>query len=191
MKKYQSGASLIVALIFMAIISLIGVSMALNTNAEEKQTRNFRDRDLANMGAEAALRDAEIFLNGSWTWPYTSRQTLINNFDSTCTDGLCDSVLSLAGGVTQDSVDFFTLPAAGTGVANAAIVLGSVTKSPDFSNSLASAPRYRIEAIATVLANAGAVTSQKAYRITAQAKGQSSDTRVILQEIYLPADSTN
>jgi len=191
MQRKQRGATLVVAIIFMSLVALIGVSIALNTTAEERQTRNFRDRNLAQLGAEAALRDAELYISGSWTWPYASRTLFVDNFTSTCTDGLCDSVLAPANGNPQDSVDFFAKPAAGSGVDDSAIVIGTYTGSPTFSNSLLNPPRYRIEVVGTVLGNVGQPTSQKAYRITAQAEGQIATTRVILQEFYLPPNSTN
>jgi type IV pilus assembly protein PilX len=58
----QRGASLVVALIFLVIMAMLGVTLANVTNLEERMTGNTRDRDLALQAAEAALRDAEVRL---------------------------------------------------------------------------------------------------------------------------------
>jgi type IV pilus assembly protein PilX len=58
----QRGASLIIALIFLVIMAMLGVTLANVTNLEERMAGNTRDRDLALQAAEAALRDAEVRL---------------------------------------------------------------------------------------------------------------------------------
>lgn len=52
----QRGVTLIVALIFLAILSLLGVTVAQTTQLEERMAGNTRDRDLAFQATEAALR---------------------------------------------------------------------------------------------------------------------------------------
>lgn len=56
----QRGVTLIVALIFMAMLALLGATAAQNSVLEERMASNTRDRDLAFQAAEAALRDAEL-----------------------------------------------------------------------------------------------------------------------------------
>lgn len=58
----QRGVTLIVALIFLAILMLLGVTVAQTTSMEERMAGNTRDRDLAFQSAEAALEDAEADL---------------------------------------------------------------------------------------------------------------------------------
>lgn len=53
--RNQNGATLIVALIFLAILALLGVTMAQTTQLEERMAGNTRDRDLAFQATEAAL----------------------------------------------------------------------------------------------------------------------------------------
>jgi type IV pilus assembly protein PilX len=55
----QGGASLVVALAFLLIMAMLGVTVANVTNLQERMAGNTRDRDLALQAAEAALRDAE------------------------------------------------------------------------------------------------------------------------------------
>lgn len=60
----QRGVTLIVALIFLAILMLLGVTVAQTSSLEERMAGNTRDRDLAFQSAEAALKDAEADLTG-------------------------------------------------------------------------------------------------------------------------------
>jgi type IV pilus assembly protein PilX len=72
----QQGASLIVALIFIVIMAMLGVTLANVTNLEERMAGNTRDRDLALQAAEAALRDAQVRLKAE-----AFRATLFPDFD--------------------------------------------------------------------------------------------------------------
>lgn len=61
-RKSQNGVTLIVALIFLAIMSLLGVTVAQTTQLEERMAGNTRDRDLAFQATEAALKWASVNL---------------------------------------------------------------------------------------------------------------------------------
>lgn len=58
----QQGAVLAVALIFLLVLTLLGVSSMKSTLLEEKMAGNMRDQSLAFQAAEAALRDGEAFI---------------------------------------------------------------------------------------------------------------------------------
>jgi type IV pilus assembly protein PilX len=57
--KRERGASLLVALVFLVIMAMLGVTVANVTTLQERMAGNTRDRDLALQAAELALRDAE------------------------------------------------------------------------------------------------------------------------------------
>lgn len=57
--KHQRGVALIFALVFLLMLTLIGVTASKVTSLEERMAGNTRERDLAFEAAEAALRDAE------------------------------------------------------------------------------------------------------------------------------------
>jgi type IV pilus assembly protein PilX len=61
-KGREGGASLIVALIFLIVLAMLGVTVAGVSGLEERMASGTRDRDLALQAAEAALRDAETRL---------------------------------------------------------------------------------------------------------------------------------
>lgn len=55
LQQGQQGATLVVALIFLAILALLGATAAQTTQLEERMSGNTRDRDLALQSTEAAL----------------------------------------------------------------------------------------------------------------------------------------
>lgn len=63
-KKSQAGAVLAVSLVFLVILTLVGVSAMQNTLLEEKMAGNVKDRNLAFQNAESAVREAELFIEG-------------------------------------------------------------------------------------------------------------------------------
>lgn len=67
-RSAQSGVVLFVALILLLILSLIGVTAARLQTVEERMARNENNHQLAEQGAEAALRAAEGgLLSGLYT----------------------------------------------------------------------------------------------------------------------------
>jgi type IV pilus assembly protein PilX len=64
-KRDQRGVVLFVALIFLVILSLIGVTVARMQTTEERMARNEDSRQVAEATAEAALRNGENTLQNS------------------------------------------------------------------------------------------------------------------------------
>jgi type IV pilus assembly protein PilX len=60
---HQKGMALFTALVFLLMLTLIGVTVARMQTAEESMARNDHNHLLAVQAAEAALRDAEQGLN--------------------------------------------------------------------------------------------------------------------------------
>ena len=57
--NYQRGAALIVALVFMLILTIIGAASMQSATLQERMAGNARNVDQAFQAAEAALREAE------------------------------------------------------------------------------------------------------------------------------------
>lgn len=57
--RRQKGVTLVVGLIFLAVLMILGVTAMKGTILEERMAGNARDRDIAMQSAEAALRAAE------------------------------------------------------------------------------------------------------------------------------------
>lgn len=154
MPRLQRGASLLIALIFLVMMAMLGVTVANVTNLEERMAGNTRDRDLALQAAEAALRDAErrlaadAFRAGPWA---AFDPTLANDaaFWEECFEkksGPCafakDLEIDLPSGTAPGAVD--------------------------------TQPQFTVE----TKPDAG---STKVFRVTARAVGGSPDTIVVLQ----------
>lgn len=63
--KRQRGMTLMVSLVFLIILTMLGVNAVTNNSLQERMAGNTRNRDLAFQAAEAALRYAESTLP-SW-----------------------------------------------------------------------------------------------------------------------------
>ena len=162
----------------MVFLTLIVISMVNVSSSDEKIARNSRDKDLAFAAAEAALRDAELYVSGSYQFPYAVKS--ISAFTNTCANALCDLLDSPATYPKIESLDFF----GGSGLGSKSNALGTTTGSP-LIKGVANQPRYLIEVVNVT--NDPMNTVGYEFRITAQAEGKSTDTRVTLQELYKPS----
>lgn len=159
----QRGATLIIAMIFMLVLTVIGMAGMDVTFLEEKMAGNMRDRNIAFQAAEAALRDGEDYLDS---------QVLLPAFDGT--NGL------------------YAVPTDGTKnwkeviwTASSAVVSYD---GPGF-DELSLPAAYIIEDLATAtntdsLEVGDPVDKKRYYRVTARAQGLSDTTEVILQTVY-------
>lgn len=60
--RAQRGAVLVVSLLILLVLTIIGVSGMQSSTLEEKMASNSRDRNVAFQSSEAALRDAEEYI---------------------------------------------------------------------------------------------------------------------------------
>jgi type IV pilus assembly protein PilX len=58
----QTGSALIVALVFLLLMTLLGTSAMQGSTMQERMASNWRDWNMAFQAAEAGLREAEDFL---------------------------------------------------------------------------------------------------------------------------------
>lgn len=158
MPSRQQGATLAVALIFLVILTLLGLTAMSVTTMEERMSGNTRDHNLAFQGAETALRDAEGYLIGKDFYA----------FDASCTNGLC----------AQGSAPDWTLAATWAGT--------QVHVSSSSITGLSATPRYFTEYAGQVKCAACAGGWGSAYRITTRSLGGNSNTQVFLEEVYRP-----
>ena len=68
MKSYhsqntQNGAVLIISLLFLIILTVIGLASVRSTTLQERMAFNTREQNLAFQAAEAAMQDAELWLD--------------------------------------------------------------------------------------------------------------------------------
>lgn len=91
----QSGATLVVALVLLLIVTLLAVANMREVALEERVVGNVRDQQTAFNGAESALREAEVMLAKSLGPPRTGADC---SAGSICveTSSLSDSQLALS-----------------------------------------------------------------------------------------------
>ena len=58
----QRGSALVVALVFLLLMTMLGISAMQGSNMQERMAGNLRDRNMAFQAAEAALRGGETWL---------------------------------------------------------------------------------------------------------------------------------
>lgn len=191
----QQGVVLFVALVFLVMLTVIGISLFGTTTGEEKMARNYRDYNLAFQAAESALRDAEIRITGYWVYGVNPSGTPLPLeplvFTANCTNGLCNQaatqpVYTTYSMTAAPSVGLGDCPGSCDGKGN-----GTGTGSPTIASPAltASQPRYLIEAVpwsppGSSLSDAGG--GGTAYRITARGAGRAATTQVLLQEVFVP-----
>jgi type IV pilus assembly protein PilX len=172
--RNQGGASLVVALMFLIVLTMLGLVAVRSSTVQERMAGNDRDRAIAFEAAEAALRDAErdIQANISTASP----------FDAACSIGLCTP--STVATPNWNGVSWAGATSRIYGVSSGA---GA------YPLAVSNAPRYIIEVLPDLPAGPGnALNKNKtsstgggtAYRITARGWGRRPGTQVELQSIY-------
>lgn len=168
--RQQQGAVLIISMIFLLILTILGVTSMQGTNLEERMAGNMRDRHVAFEAAEATIAEAEEFLD---TIALTSafRDNTAGLYDGTNFDLWR----------TLDWTDAATYRAA-----------TKVTT----SHGVGTAAKYIIEYISEPAASADSKTNLDNYggnsagggvalfRITVRGTGGSDNSVVFLQTVY-------
>ena len=191
----QRGASLVVVLIVLTIVSMLGVAGIQISMMSERGARNDRDQQLAWQSAEAALADAEIDIWADNTASATSRQTIFRPAtDITMFVLGCGSTGNKRGLCTPDpvsgtkpiwqSVDFedesSSAPTTAYGTFTSRVfTAGSAGIQP------AAAPRYIVEAIRDPGdRDLGSSEANYVYRVTAMGFGPRKEVQAVIQMIY-------
>ncbi len=180
----QSGAALITGLIFLVVLSMIGVTATRMSTLEERMSGNMRDRSVAMQAAEMALRDAERDIRNavatrargvSGVFPIGTPDCAGSgaaNDNGVCDNGVAGYTVSLWSSAAGGHPEYWN-----DGAANS-VGYGDFTDAPDITG-LSVQPRYILERF--VKDFGGKVYY---YRITARAQGLNANTVVWLQETY-------
>ena len=188
-RSRQSGAALISGLIFLVVLTMIGVTAARMSTLEERMSGNMRDRAIAMQAAELALRDAErdIMGSGSGSNPRVPAISGISDFVADCdadnTNGTDDDGLCYGGPLAWATATW-TAANWTTNIASAptSVGYGDFTGAPDIAGiPAAQQPRYLIEGMKKTVAGGGEAFY---YRITVRAQGANPNTIVWLQEVF-------
>lgn len=177
--RRQRGAALLTGLIFMVILTLLGITAARMAGLEERMSGNMRDRALAMQAAEMALRDAErdILTSG--------RISGLTDFVAACTNGLCyNGPDGNTNGVNWITTPIWTLASM---TAAPSVEYGANTPAaPGDIIGVSAAPRYIIEGMEKYCWAKCDSEKTLGYRITVRAQGANPNTVVWLQEVFKP-----
>lgn len=194
-KRTQRGATLVIALLILVMITMYGIPAAMDSIQNERMTGNTRQRDLAFQAAEHALKKAE-----AWLLTKTSSQLNVLAPAAKCCPGL--------GSCTDTTDD--TDPVSGDGIQpNGECHANDVAYWQGFnwtsngieptgsldSNLVASQPRYVVERMPNVAyckpsglpppcTSPNTAADRYYYRITTRAVGKDSNAIVVLQTMY-------
>lgn len=165
--RRQQGATLIVSMLMLIVLTLLGVTAMSTSDLEEKMAGNTRDLNLAFQAAEAALMDGEEFVR--------------TGFVSTAVfDGSYDGLYPPpAGGVPPDYYDSAVWTTART-----------------YSGTIAEVnqqPKYIVELMGNLgsediningYGESSGVSDVDTFRITARGTGGSDNAAVLLQSYF-------
>ena len=169
----QRGISLVIVMIFLVILSVLGVTAMQSSTLGSRIARNEADRTLAFQAAEAALRDGELDIknlkadNSACVAASAGCRVLSisrgDGFDTVCNLGLCDS-RAFTTPVWEDATKWTT-----TGASVAYGTYTTATALPVVGQQ----PRYILEYFP--------LGDSVIYRITAVGFGANTTTQVMLQ----------
>jgi type IV pilus assembly protein PilX len=195
LRQSQRGAVLIVALMFLVILTMLGVTAMTGTTMELRVANNTRDSGVAFQAAEAALRDArndiigQALPNGVPRNPPMHLSSFGNGgADNTCNsaggrEGLCrpNGYARVVNAVLPPppSVDMKGLPSVQYGTYTGARLFTGVVRQPRYIIELFGLPAYQ-ESIGSTGA-----PNWVFYRITARGYGGNPNTEVTLQEVFI------
>lgn len=167
--RRERGSALIVALLFVVIIAMLGMSSMSTSTLAEKMSGNSRDQNIALQAAEVALRDAERDLTN--TVVGTGRVITTAGFVAGCTLGLCTE------GAALSNLDGATTSA----------FYGQFDVNVTRLEGVQQQPRYLIELLTTVPAQTPVPPvgqTVRNFRISSKGWGKNVNTVVILQTVH-------
>ncbi len=175
-RQKQQGVTLVIGLIFLIMLSLLGLNAAQMSTLEERMSGNVRSRDLAFQSAEAALKHVEQNLAVG-----ENIRGLIPAPADATSGTVAAAGLRAINVCLPNSVAYWNgsgAPDCNGTIRQYAWTSGSTARTPSHTlNQVASQPLYVVERFP----NDG--TTEK-YRATARGVGGDSDAVVILQAMF-------
>ena len=191
------GASLIMVMIILTVVSLLGIAGVQISILSERSARNDRDYQLAWQSSEAALIDAEFDIFGpaaSTRRLIFSPQANIGAYVDGC--GSSGSSIGLCSLVASGKPAWLTVNFETTGASAATTEYGAFTGRAFAAGASgfqpSKRPRYVMEAIPDNFGKgspcrdvtAGAGCNAFVYRVTAMGFGPRDDIQAVLQMVY-------
>ncbi|WP_342051818.1 MULTISPECIES: pilus assembly PilX family protein [unclassified Cupriavidus] len=184
-RRRQRGISLVMVLLFLVILTLVGVAASMSGRSAELMSRNARDENVALQAAESALRDARQDIGVARALPAGNAVGASPTCDWPSYKGYCTPA-SLGEQPRWEQYIEDPLRSVELGEITA---LKTEQKMPTLSagkgGGVSRQPRYIIERLPD-LNNGGGTCPEcisYVYRITAVGYGTNTTTRVMVQEV--------
>lgn len=176
----QQGIILIVALLFLVLLTIVGVSSSVNTTLEERMAGNARDQQIAFQAAESALRDAEIDLETAIGGIGNRDPLTVALFAPLCNTSFINGICTVTPNYQTEIVT-----AAGWDWTSATktVRYGTYTGA-DPLPSVSQQPRYVIERLDAAKDDLLTTPPTRHFRISARGWGANATTAVTLQSVY-------
>lgn len=171
-RHHQHGITLIMSLLFLLLLTILGVTAINMSTLQEKMSGNLRDQDVAFQATESALRYGELMVNNLWL---TGKPKPISN--NTCASGNLNCAWDT--GVPDPLNDFWW--------SGAKQIYGSGSK--DLPQTTAD-PTFIIEHLANIADSGlrgdkyGPPPGIEYYRITARGQGTTPFSEAIMESTY-------
>jgi len=183
-QRRQEGAILVIALLFLVLLTIIGVSSISGVTLEEKMASNLREQNVAFQAAESALRDAEIDLEGGIGGTGNrDPMTVAANFASDCTtaftNGVCRQPAAPPGTWQTEIVTVSSWNWTDT---NKTVAYGRFTGATALTGVFRQ-PRYVIEYLQEK-DDSSTTPITRYFRISARGWGADQNSSVTLQTVY-------
>ncbi len=190
LKQKQLGVTFVTGLIFLVVLTLLGITAMKTATIEERMSGNLRDRNLALQAAEMTLRYVEQHIRDDD--PATNAPNPIDGlvgFDTVCTGGYCYYGSGVADpGIATPAASaraVYCTPACPINyVPGMVFNAGGIGYTAPVMPVGVPAPTYLIEGIKKTPPGSSSVRYY--YRITVRAQGAKPGTVVWLQEIFRP-----
>lgn len=164
----EEGTVLIMAMTFVLILSLIGVTSMTTTALEEKMAGNMSDKNIAFQAAESALVAGEVWIGSQMNKPVFDPTNGIDglHLPSTTSTPVWDDSTGI-----WSSNDLFSYPALNIVSAQPTYLVEDLGQIPDSGGSLVLPANYK-------------ASGKNVFRVTARASGTSAAAVAMLQSVY-------
>lgn len=177
----QRGIALVMALVFLLLLTLMGIAALNTTSLEEKMAGNVKDRNLAFQAAESALILAENWIYTRISKPYFPNNSIGLYLPDSGIAGDPDGVANWDENI-WDGINVVTYPCTPGTSSGCGTKLGKVNNQP----------KYIIEDIDEVPESGGSLVQETKYkskgttilRITARGTGGTDAAVVMVQSTY-------
>ncbi|MBT4162161.1 MAG: hypothetical protein HOC70_15005 [Gammaproteobacteria bacterium] len=183
--RNQQGVALFLTLTILLILTILGVSSIQTTSMQERMARNYRDVNIAFQGAEAAVAEAEEYLESITNiGTFPDDPDISDTLSNACSAGLCTSTDGRSRWQQADGIVDWDDNSTHKTTTTTAAELGA-----------ADDPKYFVEYVAKVTIeqdtlNIGNVgeggSSGRAYifRITSRGSGGTTESAAMIQSLY-------